>query len=349
MLEMKLDKLLSKESKKLKTLQFGMSIPDKDIKYYYSNTSLDQQFHTASVGKLMTATLIFMAIENKGLTLDSPISDYLDKDLLSSLFVYEGHDYQEEVTIKHLLSHTSGVNDYFESKTMDGSLFIDEVIENKDEFWIPEKLINFTRTRQKAIAKPGEKFMYSDTGYVLLGLIIEKVFGIPFHLALETYIFKPLDMNQTGLSFYSENFDPARLAPLYINGTDVRNFTSLSCDFSGGGIFTTTDDLLRFLKAFQEGMLISKNSIDAMARFENRFHRGIYYGQGLMETRFKEFFFLLGKLPNLRGHIGVTGAHAWYDPKSKGMYVLNVGNVKDMAKSFRLLIKIVRMVEKEDN
>lgn len=251
------------------------------------------------------------------------------------------------MTIKQLLGHTSGINDYFESKTMDGSKFIDEVLENSDEFWTPEALLNFTRTRQEAIAKPGEKYLYSDTGYILLGLVVEKLYDLPFYKALEEYILRPLDMKGTGLSFYSENFDATRLAPLYINGVDVRLFKSLSCDFSGGGLFTTSEDLLTFLQAFQEGKLISQSSIDLMGNFENRFHMGLYYGLGMMQARFKEFFFLLKNFPKLQGHIGVSGAHAWYDPETKASFVLNVGNNKDMPQSFRLLIKILQLIQKE--
>jgi D-alanyl-D-alanine carboxypeptidase len=63
-----------------------------------------------------------------------------------------------------------------------------------------------------------------------------------------------------------------------------------------------------------------------------------------MQIRFEEFFFMLKHLPRLQGHLGVTGVHAWYDPKTKAMFVLNVGNTKDMASSFRLLIKILQIV-----
>ena len=123
---------------------------------------------------------------------------------------------------------------------------------------------------------------------MLLGLIVEKVFEMPFSKALETHIFEPLEMNDSGLSFYSDKFDQSKLAPLFIKGVDVRVFKSLSCDFSGSGIFTTTEDLLKFIKSFYKGEIISKNSIETMANFENRFHIGLHYGLGMMEARFKE-------------------------------------------------------------
>ncbi|HHX03828.1 MAG TPA: beta-lactamase family protein [Tissierellia bacterium] len=346
MIKTELEKLLSKHAKNFKTLQFGCHIPEMDIEYHYSSSDSNQLFHSASVGKLMTASLVFLAIEKGLLQLDSPISTILDRDTLDGLFVVDGQDFQDQATIRHLLGHTSGINDYFESKTIDGSSFIDDVLRDQDTLWAPSDLLDFTRSRQQAIAQPGQKFLYSDTGYILLGLVIEKVFGMPFFKALENFIFKPVDMSDSGLSFYSPGFDQSKLAPMYINGVDVHLFKSLSCDFSGGGIYTTTNDLLKFIRAFYQEDIITQASINQMASFDNRFHVGLYYGLGMMQARFKEFFFLLKHLPTLQGHIGVSGAHIWYDPISKLSLTLNVGNAKDMAKSFRLLIKIMQLLHK---
>lgn len=340
----KVEKVLKKHAMKAKTLQFSMNIPNLGINYTYSNTTPNQHFHSASVGKLMTSTLIFMAIEKGLLNLDTRIHTILEHGTLDNLFVYDGHDYQDEITIKHLLGHTSGVNDYFESETFDGSLFIDDVLKNSDTFWKPTDVLDFTRRRQRAIAGPEKKFLYSDTGYILLGLIIEAIYNMPFHQALDTFIFNTASMNETTLSYYGENFDENALAPMYINGVDVHLFKSLSCDFSGGGLSTTSEDLVKFLKHFQDGSFISQQSIDQMSNFENRFNQGLYYGLGLMQVRFGEFFFLLKKLPKLQGHLGVTGVHAWYDPETKNSFVLNVGNTKDMEMSFRLLISILRII-----
>lgn len=347
MLNEQVEKRLKKEASKTETLQFAMNLPELGIRYSYSSTIPDQRFHSASVGKLMTSTLVFMAIEKGLITLDTPVKSILEPGMLDGLFVVDGQDFQEEVTVKHLLGHMSGVNDYFEGKTADGILFTEEIIKNPDFFWTPKALLDFTRNRQKPVARPGEKFLYSDTGYILLGLIVEAVLKTPFHEALDTHIFKPAGMQETDLCFYSEGFDQRKLAPLYLNGVDIHIFRSLSCDFSGGGLSTTSDDLLKFLNHLQNQRLISQQSLDQMAEFDKVFLRGIHYGTGMMQIRFEEFFFLLKSLPRLQGHLGVTGVHAWYDPATKGAFVLNVGNTKDMAKSFKLLISILQLVQRE--
>lgn len=343
----KIEQLLKKNAKKMKTLQFAMKVPTKGIKYSFSSTVPNQRFHSASVGKLMTATLIFMAIEQEKLGLETKVNRILDQKTLDKLFVFKDTDYQGEVTVKHLLGHTSGVNDYFESKTFDGSTFTDDMLNNPDTFWTPEKLLNYTRERQRAIARPGDKFLYSDTGYILLGLIVEAAFGMPFHRALESYLFQPADMQETHLCFYSEGFDQEALAPGYINGVDVHLFRSLSADFSGGGLSITANDILKFLDYLQNEQFISKGSLDLMATFDHRYIRGLHYGLGMMQVRFEEFFFLLKNLPRMQGHLGVTGVHAWYDPKSKATFALNVGNTKDMSASFKLLINIMQILYKQ--
>lgn len=347
MLTNKIDTLLVKQAKKLKTLQFGMNVPSLNINYEYSSTIAQQKFHSASVGKLMTTVLIFKAIEDNKLSLESKVDDYLDKSALNHLCEYQGVDYRSHVTIRHLLGHTSGINDYFESKTIDGSVFIDEVISQPDKFWRPMDLIRFTQENQKSMSKPGERFLYSDTGFVLLGLMIEKVFDQAFHRVLDDHILIPCEMKNTGLCFYSDGFDPSQLAPLFIGKTDVHTFKSLSCDFSGGGLWTTTEDLQRFLRKLHNFELISENSMEVMATFNQKFRQGIMYGLGMMQLRFEQFFFLLKSLPRLQGHLGVTGVHAWIDPISHATYVMNVGSMQDMARSFQLLIQIVQMVEKE--
>jgi D-alanyl-D-alanine carboxypeptidase len=344
MVTAKIESVLSKSARKTKTLQFAMHVPSLGIHYNYSNTVPHQKFHSASVGKLMTATLIFIAIEQGKLSLDTKINTILLSSILDRLFVFKGHDYQDDITVKHLLGHTSGINDYFESKTVDGSLFIDEVLQRPNIFWTPKELIDFTRNRQKAVAHPDNLFFYSDTGYVLLGLLLEAVFQMPFHQLLHTYIFKPAGMINTKLCFYSDDFHPPDLAPMYVQGMDVHLFRSLSCDFSGGGLSTTTEDLLKFLIHFQNHIFIHRHSIEQMATFSFKYRQGLYYGLGMMQVRFVEFFFLLGKLPKLQGHLGVTGVHAWYDPHTQASFVLNVGNTRHMVMSFRLLIRIVQMV-----
>lgn len=336
---------LIKAAKPFKTFQCMIKSAELNLEVSHSSTHVNQAFHSASVGKLFTAVLIFKALEEGRCTLESKIDSMLEAKLLDKLFIFQGVDYRTEVTLKHLLSHTSGVNDYFESKTIDGSSFIDEVLKQPHHFYTPQELIHFTQTKQKAIAAPGQKFHYSDTGYILLGLICESLYNTPLNTLIQEMIAIPCGLCDTYLCFYDDRFNAQDLAPLWMNKVEVSQFTSLSCDFSGGGLHTTASDLTKFLHALIDETLISKTSLDRMTRFDHKFRNGLYYGLGCMMMQPKDFFFLLKGLPPMIGHLGVTGIHAWIEPQSKTSIVMNVGNNKDMGKSFQVLITILQMMK----
>lgn len=343
----KLEQLLGKNARKLKTLQFAVYLPESGFSYEYSSTGkAKQRFHSASVGKLFTATLIFMAAEQGRLSLDDTAAGILGADILNGLFTVNGKDCRDEVNIRHLLGHTSGINDYFGFADA-RSPFIRHIINAPDTFWTPAALLDYTRQRQQAVGMPGERFFYSDTGYILLGLIAEKAFGLPFHRVLEAQIFQTCGMADTDLAFYGQGYAAADLAPLYLGGTDIRLYQSLSCDFSGGGLSTTAQDLTAFLHHLHRHRLLTPASLRQMADFKHKYRAGLHYGLGMMQVRFKEFFFLLRGLPDLHGHSGASGTHAYFDPQTGGCFALNVGNTADMAKSFRLLTGILQCLKSE--
>lgn len=93
-------------------------------------------------------------------------------------------------------------------------------------------------------------------------------------------------MTKTTLCFYGDEFDQSGLAPLFFNGVDISSFTSLSCDFSGGGLSTTAGDLLKFLEHLQNGRYISGTSLAEIDTFNHRYRQGLHYGMGRMELRF---------------------------------------------------------------
>lgn len=341
--DIKLTKLLRKAATKVPTLQFALYLPKTETHLQFSSTQdMQQRFHSASVGKLVTACIIFKAIEANRLSLSTKVSTILEANMMAELFVYKGYDYRHEVTIQQLLGHTSGVADYLSSANLSGSSFITHILHNPNRFWTPQDLVRYTQTQQHCVAIPGQRFFYSDTGYVLLGLVAEKIFGAPFAQLIDALIVQPCQLKRTTLAFYGASFDAASLAPMVINGTDIRLFRSLSCDFSGGGLSTTAPDLVRFLSCLYQGQVVQRESLQQMTQFVHQYRRGLYYGLGMMQVRFRDFFFLLRGLPQLQGHWGASGVHACYNATTGDCFVLNVGSNRDMARSFRLFIKILQ-------
>jgi D-alanyl-D-alanine carboxypeptidase len=341
-----LNHYLSASTKKLKNaedIQILVATTNNWLYYIYPEDSSELPYHMASIGKIYTATLIFILIEQGKLKIDDLIADYLPQKNIEGLFDFQGEDYSKQVTIKDLLAHTSGAADYFEDPVKKGQSFINNVINNPDTIWTPEMLLDFSRTDQRAVGLPGSKFHYSDTGYILLGKLIETITGKPFHVNLHDEFFTPLEMKNSYLFFYSEpaNQPQKPIRPIWVNKKEISKYKSLSCDWSGGGIISTTADQLKFQRALWKGDLISESSLARMQTFSNKFRPGIHYGLGMMELHFEEFFFLLKGLPRLKGHIGILANHSFFDPENDLHVIMNFGSTANMNKSFRVLIEII--------
>jgi D-alanyl-D-alanine carboxypeptidase len=226
-------------------LQVRVYAPKLSLDYSFPADSTSQPYHVASIGKLFTATLVYRLAERGRLSLQDPIARYLPPADLDGLFVYAKNDYAGQVTIEQLLAHSSGVADYFEGSTSSGKSFLAEMLANPGTHWTPGALLAFTRQHQVAVGVPGQVFNYSDTGYILLGLIIEAVTGKSFGQNLVEEIFLPLEMGDSYLMFYTEpaNTPKRDLEKIWFNDVEVSRFESLSCDWAGGGIVSTTADL----------------------------------------------------------------------------------------------------------
>lgn len=308
----------------------------------------DNPFHSASIGKTFFSTLIYILAERGELSLQNKIVDYFDPGFLDGLFVFEGINYQEDVTIEHLITHTSGVADCFEGDVIEGQTMKELLLSSPDKKWTQQELIDFSRFNQKAVGKPGEKFLYSDTGYALLGLIIEDITGKSFHEVLHEEIFEPLEMNDSYSMFYSKakNQPQKSIATIWFEGVNVTDCNSLSAGLADGGIVTTLSDLKIFIKALFNGKIISEDSLSNMRTYNNEFIKGIHYGQGIMQLQFGEFMFILKNMPPMEGHMGSLGTYMLYNPEKDICIIANYGSSDYTEKSIRDLINVMRLLDR---
>lgn len=322
----------------LGTPQVAVRAPGLGIDYRSGDANLP--FHAASAGKLVTAALVMQLCEADALRPATPVADVLPAAELAGLFLPG-----DRVTVEHLLTHTSGVADYFDGKVTTGVRVSQQAVTDPDRFWTPADLLAVSRERQRPVGRPGRRFHYSDTGYVLLGRVLEVVTGEPFHELVHRRVLEPLGLQRTFLPFRST---PARgttdLAPLYLGRTEVSRFRSLTCDWAGGGIAGTPDDLLLLNAALHDGTLITPESLSFLARPRHRFRPGLDYGAGVMTVRFEGFAPWLRGQPRLQGHIGVTATHLFHDPVHDADVVLNFGSTREMTRSFRTLFEVVRLL-----
>jgi len=315
-----------------------------------SKTSVDQPFHIASIGKLFTTVLILQLVDSGKLSLDDSARKILGEEIVKNLFVYEGIDHSEKVTISHLLSHTSGVADYFESTEKNGKSVLEELTQNPEKFWTPMDLVNFTQKNQKALTIPGGKFHYSDTGYVLLGLVIEKITQKTYETVLQENIFVPLGMTHSYMYLRSEPIDKSQLpvSTMMLGAQDVTTYKSISADWAGGGIISTTEDLLLFHKAFITGKIVANKSYLSLIG-TNQFMDGIYYGLGVMTVRFGDMSFVMPKTPDLHGHSGLLSTLLFYSPDYDSYIIANLGSTDDVGDSFEMMFWIMQYLKEMTN
>lgn len=312
----------------------------KNFEKYYAVGANDpnQPFHVASVGKTFTATIIAKLHDEGKLSLDDPIKEHLTISL-DGLFLDS-----DNVTVRQLLNHTSGIADYFLDETNGSDSLISLVINEPNRYWTPEDLVSFSRDYQKPIGKPNEQYHYSDTGYILLGLIIEDVTDMSFDDALNHYIFEPLEMKDSYLMFSEDIREP--IADIWLNEVNVKDYNSLSIDWSGGGIISTLDDLKTFVKALYDGKLVTDETLNEMTNFDQKFGTGMYYGLGMIEYKFTEFFPTLDFLPPLKGHMGVLGTQMVYDPESETVFICSFGSTNYTEGSVKTMIQILSYIER---
>ena len=189
-------------------------------------------------GKPFTATAIIL-LQQKGLL------SYDDK---ASQYLSELPDYAKNVSIRHLLSHTSGIRDYESILTGKKGLNNQDVLN-----WLQE---------QKGLQFPsGSQFQYSNSGYIILSTIIEKISGDSYKMFLEKNIFVPLKMNNTEVYDGSTSINKNR-AIGYDRQKKPDDYSILTT--GDGGIYSTPEDLYKFDQALRDFSLVSKENSNQM-------------------------------------------------------------------------------------
>jgi D-alanyl-D-alanine carboxypeptidase len=300
----------------------------------------NQRFYIASISKLFASVLFGKLVESGLLTFDDPISAYIEPDLLEGLHVYKDVDYTAEIQIKHLLNNTSGLHDIMEDKPKQGKSLIDLMFDETSRTWTPRTVIEWAKQHLTCHFPPGQGFHYSDTGYHLLGLIVERVTAKPYHEALRHYIFEPCGMIHSSFANYSEPMEPSEhpMARLYGRGVDFTEYRSLTLMFAGGGIISTTADLHKFMRALVRHEIIQAETIEAMKQWE-KFFLGIDYGYGLMNIKTVPIF--MPQRYNAWGNAGSTGTFMFYHPATDSYLVGALNHLRYSRQGLMLMLKTI--------
>ncbi len=248
----------------------------------------DQAFEIGSCSKLFTATSILQLVEQQKLSLEDKLPDLLDRpDLLEGLMVTDSADYLGEVRLENLLNHTSGLPEYFlDSDEEEIGLFGDSTLR-----FTPAQLVGMAKRLHKPQFRPGEKFKYTNTNYILLGMILEQHTSLPFQEYIRENILEKAGLEHT---YFPSTEKIGQRAPGHWKGTPSQMPATLAG--AAGEIVSTLDDMDLFVRAWARGDFFGSHSTmeELRGSHYNPMGSGIQYGLGVVD--------LFGTL----GHAGQT-------------------------------------------
>ena len=295
-------------------------------------------FRIASVTKSFTAAAVLRLMEMDKLDLSKPIAGYISTDT-SALLIEGGYD-PGKITIQQLLSHTSGIYDYATNEKFAAKVFADPLHQ-----WTRTEQIHHAMVNGNPLRNPGEFYAYSDTGYIILGEIIERRTGQTLAAAVRSLLrFKKLALVDT----YWEQLErrpyssKAAFAGNMFGTTDL-TLANHSFDlFGGGGMISTTQDLTIFFRALIRGEVFDDRRTLAVLLTIPPAKRGVggheTYGNGVYQ-------FNLGR-EHCMGHGGFWGQAVAYCPASDITFAWTTnlgGNERGKSKFFAALAKVLAL------
>ncbi|MEC3955977.1 serine hydrolase domain-containing protein [Nocardia sp. CDC153] len=234
----------------------------------------DSRFRIGSMTKMFVATVVLQLVGEQKVGLDTPVEQYLP-----GLIKGNGND-GRDITVRHLLQHTSGLPDYVQY------LDLTELVRNPGAHHDPLDLVNLALDHPRLFA-PGNGWQYSNTDYVVAGLLIEKVTGQPYAEEIERRIIHPLALDGTSVPG-DDSTIPGVHPQGYARPADaLLDMTGINPTVAGasGGMISTAGDMNRFLTALVNGQLLHPSELHAMMTTRPAEDgSGSAYGLGLMST-----------------------------------------------------------------
>jgi CubicO group peptidase (beta-lactamase class C family) len=255
-------------------------------------------FGIASGTKLFTALGIGVLIDQGVISLGTTVGE-IDRE-------YTGF-VDEHATIGHLLTHTSGIYDYYDEEIeQDYDHFSVEIpwceLETPSDYYplFKGKTMKF---------RPGERYSYSNGGYVFLGMLIERLAGMLYRDFVREHVLRAAKMHKSG--FYAFNDLPENTANGYLEDRSTTNIYQLPLRGGGdGGMYTTTGDLRAFWESLFENKILSRELTATYLRTHCTFNGTDGYGCGVYKRLDDSMFWIVGS-------DGGVGFDSWYLPHEK--------------------------------
>lgn len=290
--------------------------PDLDLSYSVSSGVSDLSTRAplpengtariASNTKTYVAVSVLRLWEQGMLELDDPISKHIS-DKHAQILKSDGYDLNK-ITIRHLLTHTAGLFDHAGSNT-----YIEKIFADPSHEWTRTEQVQGCVDWGDPLFEPGEQFSYSDTGYILLGEIIENVTEKSLGKAVRELIgFKKLGLNATWWEKVEQKStaSPERIHQ-YFQGMDTFNFDPSLDLYGGGGLVANTKDMARFYQELFAGNVFEQSStLDTMitkVSFPENYSPSSDYRMGIFYFNFNEM--------DMYSHSGFWSTQVTYIPE----------------------------------
>ncbi|QQN81476.1 serine hydrolase domain-containing protein [Bacillus toyonensis] len=266
--------ILAKASNDAKTSSYTAGVADLSTK---KPVKSDYRFRVGSVTKTFTATTVLQLVGENRVKLDDSIEKWLP-----GLIQGNGYD-GNQITIRQLLNHTSGIAEYLKSKDAD--------IMNSKKTYTAEEIVKIGLSLPPDFS-PGKDWLYSNTGYVILGMLIEKITGNSYAEEIEKRIIEPLDLSNTFLPGNSPVIPGKNHARGYVKmeGTgewkDITYYNP-SLANAAGDMISNADDLNTFFSSLLGGKLLKERELKEMLTTVPVKGKevGDGYGLGIYETK----------------------------------------------------------------
>jgi CubicO group peptidase (beta-lactamase class C family) len=231
--------------------------------------TLDTRFGIGSMNKMFTAVSILQLVQAGRVNLTDPLGTYLDD--------YPNDDVAEQVTIHHLLTHTGGT----------GDIFSQEYLAVMKNLRVLDDYMSLIGERDLAF-EPGERWEYSNYGFILLGIVIERVTGESYYDYVQENVYDPADMASSGSEPEDQRVESRSVGYMKPRGSDAWEPNTDWMPYRGnsaGGGYSTIGDLLRFAEALKNQELLDAYHTNLMLIGQIDTARGSKQAYGLQDSR----------------------------------------------------------------
>lgn len=255
----------------------GETILEKSYNNVITDNKLNSQYRIGSLSKTFTSMIIAQLVNENELNYSDPIDKYLPNYA------------NGKVTISQLLSHQSGIPNFLANNT-----YLPQILTN--EYSLHEVVTQFCSDPLEF--ESGSKFEYSNSNFVILSLIVEKIVGKDYSEILSQYIFNPLNMQDT---YYGEIKERENLVTAFLYGKPEPIYDAQNVG-GAGGITSTASDLLKWSSALDNEQLLPQSKIEYLLTPQAEYNDwDAYYGHGWMIDR---YMFSVSKKHKINYHPG---------------------------------------------